>query len=175
MEFLGVVEEADIRREREQTQKKQELEVFERISNRYRSKAVVAALQLIGFTGMDRIYLGCVRSGFVKLLVFSIFVALFVSYIVQFDKQPSIGAEISLLLFYTMSFYAFVVIWYLVDLFQVSVTILSSSNVPCFCLGYRWRVGNLDLKIAKIVNWVVLIIVLGTLVYGAWNANQVVV
>jgi hypothetical protein len=175
MEFLGVVEEADIRREREERQKKEELEVVERISNRYRSKAVLAALELIGFTGMDRIYLGCARSGFVKMLVFLIFIALFVSYIVDFDKNPSIGSEVSLRLFYTMSFYIFVVIWYLVDLFDVSVSILSGNNTPCFCLGYRWRVGTLDLKIAKILIWVILIITIGTLVYGAWNASRVTV
>lgn len=76
----------------------------------------VALQALTGFSGSDRLYLGCYVTGFIKLLLFAVFLA--VTYTSPASlKDIAYKTEISYFLGYV------VLVWYLLD------TLLSLSKI----------------------------------------------
>jgi hypothetical protein len=160
-----------------ETNNQKEIKALTKLTHRRRSKFVLAITEIIGFTGADRLYLGCYSSGTVKMLLFLIFVTLFITLYTkaQNNRKNQITPEIAFNdpLYLTLTS-TFVVLsfWSLVDLLDVCFNILSNSHVPVFCFGYAWstptKIGAYFMAFALLILYVVLFVY-----NGIWLSNAV--
>ena len=120
---------------------------------RVRSKTVLSLIEiLLGYTGLDRIYMGCYRSGMLKMLLFLCLVLL-ISY-TQYDSS----AEVETWYIYTKGATMFLVFAiFIVDAFVVFRNGVVGDIITPFCPNNTWS-GFDDIRNAKIVSFVGIIL-----------------
>ena len=89
----------------------------------------ITASALFGFAGLDRIYLGCYSTGFMKFLLFLVFM---IAASFDFWKTANDVTEAKML------FVLVILLWYFYDLYKITTGGIKSTAATSFCEGYTW-------------------------------------
>lgn len=106
-----------------------------------KSKTALLFLELLGYTGLDRLYLGCVTSGVIKfLLYFALCIVNFyyLRYVQSLGEQGEIDDTLPIVYAFHVLF-TVVIGWAVLDWTRVIINVMRRDPNILFCKSYVWQ------------------------------------